>query len=245
MNIFEIQEELRQVFDEIEELGGEITDEIAEKLAITEDAFKSKVESYVAYMKELDGAMNCIKDEQARLKSLYERKEKLRDKLESIVIQAVNEFGEVKKTGVKYYDYGTGSVSIRKSTAVKTNDDLQKYIGESISKSIYYSKVINTLKDCDSMDLDDIANTINEECATNLEGDELKELNMSLTVNIPLKDLQNGTGFRTLKEAINYSPTCKLSTTISKSEIKDKLKENGALTPNLAKLVINESLQIK
>ena len=245
MNIFEIQDELRLIFDELEENGGELTPELEEKLNITEDEFKTKIEAYTNIIKEYNADMSLIKEEQARLKTLYECKEKTVDKLKSILVQAVNNFGETKKTGVKYFDYGTGSISIRKTTAVQTNDDLIKFIGENLSSSIFYSKVINTLNTTSNIDLDLIADSIKEQTAAEIDGEELEYMDMNISFNIPLKDLQSGVGYTALKEAIKYSDGCKMTTSISKSNMKDKLKENGAITPNLAKLVVNESLQIK
>lgn len=245
MNIFEIQDELRQIFDEIEELGGEVTEEIAEKLAITEEAFKTKVESYVNYIKELDGTMKCIKEEMARLKTLYERKEKLHDKLESLVIQAINTFGDTKKNGVKCYDYGTGSISVRKTQAIQTNDDIIDYIGDKFSRVMGYERAINTLDRWDNVDLSSVIDYIAEDKDVMLTPEELEKVDINLTVKIPFKDLATAEGYTPLKEVVRYSNSYKLTTSMSKTNLKPILKENGAATPNLAKLVINESLQIK
>ena len=40
MNIFEISKELESVFDELEENGGELTEELEEKLSISQNEFR-------------------------------------------------------------------------------------------------------------------------------------------------------------------------------------------------------------
>lgn len=245
MNIFEIQDELRLILDEIEENCGELTPELEEQLSITEDEFKSKVESYTNVIKELNSEMSLIKEEQARLKTLYERKEKTANKLKEIIIHAVNKFGDVKKSGVKYLNYSTGEISVRKTQAIQTNDDIINYIGDKFSRVIKYERAINSLDHVDNIDLSNIINYIAEDKDIMLTPEELGKVDINLTVRIPFKDLTTTEGYTPLKEVVRYSNSYKLTTSMSKTDLKPILKENVAATPNLAKIVINESLQIK
>ncbi len=245
MNIFEIQDDLRLLYAEIEENGGELTPELEEKLLITEDNFKTKVEAYTNIIKESNAEMALIKDEQNRLKALYERKEKTVNKLKSILVQAVNNFGETKKSGVKYFNYGTGEISIRKTQAIQTNDDIIDYIGDKFSRVIGYERSINSLDHVDNIDLSNVINYIAEDKDILLTPEELEKVDINLTVKIPFKDLATTEGYTPLKEVVRYNNSYKLTASMSKTDLKPILKENGAATPNLAKLVINESLQIK
>ena len=245
MNIFEIQDDLRLLYAEIEENDGELTPELEEKLNITEAEFKTKIEAYINIIKELSSEMSLIKEEQARLKTLYERKEKTINKLREITIDAVNKFGDVKKSGVKYFNYGTGEISIRKTQAVKTNDDIIDYIGDKFSRVIGYERSINSLDRVDNIDLSNVIKYVAEDKFVLLTPEELEKVDINLTVKIPFKDLTTIEGYTPLKEVVRYSNSYKLTTSMSKTDLKPILKENGAATPNLAKLVINESILIK
>ena len=245
MNIYQIQQDLLAIFDELEENGGELTPELEEELSITQEDFKNKVESYTDAIKNLEADMAAIKVEQARLKTLYERKEKTANKLKEIIINAVNEFGDTKKSGVKYLDYGTGEVSVRKTQAVSVNDSLVKEIELRLANEAQYNKEINQLDVCDHIDILGLATDYNMGNKVEVTENELNHIDVNLSVTLPLKDLATGKGYPALREIVKYSDFYKLSTSVSKSAIKSDLKENGSCMPNLAKLSNNESLTIK
>ena len=245
MNIYQIQQDLLAIFDELEENGGELTEELEQKLAITQEEFKDKVEDYTNVIKSLDADMNAIKVEQARLKALYDRKENVAKKLKEIIINAINEFGDTKKSGVKYLDYGTGEVSVRKTQAVEVNEPLVKYVGDYLGRMVTFNKECNQLGVIDHIERSEIVTDVAQNTDMAVGGDDLDHINVDLSVTIPLKDLATGEGYPALREIAKYSDFYKLSTSVSKSAIKPELKENGSCMPNLAKLSINESLTIK
>lgn len=245
MNIYQIQQDLLAIFDELEENGGELTEELEQKLAITQEEFKNKVENYTNVIKSLDADMTAIKVEQARLKALYDRKEKIANKLKEIIINAVNEFGDTKKSGVKYLDYGTGEVSIRTTQIVEVNDSLVEHVGSYINRMITFNKQCNQLNVYDRIDESEIITDIAQNTDMAAGGADLDHIDVDLKITIPLKDLANGEGYPVLREIAKYSDFYKLSTSVSKSAIKSELKENGSCMPNLAKLSTNKSLNIK
>jgi len=244
-NIFELQQELLDLFDEVEQNYGELTPELEEKLAITQDEFLEKVEKYTCVIKDLNIEMAGIKEEQARLKALYDRKEKTVNNLKKIIINAVNQFGATKKSGVKYLNYGLGEVSVRKSEAVEINDDLVKAVEMELIDAATFNKEINQLDCSDHVDLTSFVKKYSNDNNVAITTSELNNVDVNLSVTIPISDLSKGDGYPALKEIVRYSDTYKLSTSVSKSALKPKLKENGACAPNLAKLVQNESLIIK
>ena len=245
MNIYQIQQDLLAIFDELEENGGELTEELEQKLAITQEEFKDKVEDYTNVIKTLDADMAAIKVEQARLKTLYDRKEKVAKKLKEIIINAINEFGDTKKTGVKYLDYGTGEVSVRKTQVVEVNEPLVKYVGDYLGRMVTFNKECNQLGVIDHIERSEIVTDVAQNTDMAVGGADLDHINVDLSLTIPLKDLATGEGYPALREIVKYSDFYKLSTSVSKTAIKPELKENGSCMPNLAKLGTNESLTIK
>lgn len=245
-NIFELQQELLDLFDEVEQNCGELTPELEEKLTITQDEFLEKVEKYTCVIKDLNIDMAGIKEEQARLKALYDRKEKAVNRIKTIIIDAVNRFGAIKKSGVRYLDYGLGEVSVRKSDAVEINDSLVSYVGNYLTSSTTFDKQCNQLDVRENIELSDIITDISQNTDMGVSADDLKHIDVKFEVSVPLKDLATNTkGYPVLREIAKYSDDYKLSTSVSKSALKPELKENGACAPNLAKLVQNESLIIK
>lgn len=245
MNIYQIEQGLLEIFDEIEENGGEITPEIEELLSVHQEEFKDKIENYTNVIKSLENDMKSIKEEQARLKTLYDRKEKTSNKLKEIIINAIEEFGDTKKSGVKYVDYGIGEVSIRKTKAVELNDNLISDIGKYLERIITFNKECNQLDVCDRFDETTSIKEISDMTGYNITDGDLRQTNINLQVNLPIEDLFNGSGYNVVKEIAKYSDLYKLSTNVSKSAVKPLLEENGSCVPNLAKLKENKSLIVK
>ena len=99
MNIFNISQELEDIFYQIEENGGEITPELEERLAITEDKLHDKLDSYRrVYSKFMSDAKTC-KEEETRIAKLRKTKENQAEKLKDTMLTAVQQFGALGKSG--------------------------------------------------------------------------------------------------------------------------------------------------
>lgn len=245
MNIYQIQEELLAAYDELEDNSGELTPELEEKLTITQEEFKTKIKDYTNLIKSLESDIKECKEEQERLKKYRNKKEKLRDKLKEILIKAINEFGDEKKSGVRYIDYGTGEASIRKSTAVDVNEPLVEDIGKYVERVVTFNKECNQLDVYDRFDQETSIEELSKTTGYKITDSDLNYVDLSLQVNVPIKDLFNGTGYTILREIAKYSTQYKLSAEVSKSYVTPILQQNGSAIPNVAKLKTNESLTIK
>lgn len=245
MNIYNLSKEFLDIFDELEENGGELTEELEEKLNVTQESFRTSVRNLSSVVKQLDCECDAIKVEQKRLKELYDRKQKVIERIKKILLDAINNFGDVKKTDVKYVAWETGECSIRKSQSVEINESLVKEVELQLKQEATYNKEINQLDVCENIDLSTLVTDYNMGNDIEVSSEELNDLILNVSVDIPLVDLQTGDGYNALKEVVKYSDDYKLSVDASKTLIKQKLKENGSCMPHLAKLVINENVQIK
>lgn len=235
MNIFEIEKELLDVANELEENGGELTPELEEKMKITQDTFKTKVQGYINVIKQLKSDIRLVDDEINRLTQMADQKSKTVQRLTDILIIAINQFGELNKNNVKFVDYGTGKVSVRKTKAVEVNEELVNSTAKDLQNTITYLKETNQIH---------VVNGINMNVSPELKH-ELDDVKASFTVDIPLKDIDTFDGFNAIRAIALYTDTYKLKTSVSKTELKAKLEENGSAYPNLARLKTNEGLIIK
>lgn len=254
MNIYQIKQELISIFDRIEENLGEITPELEEELSIQEENFKNKVEDYTKVIKLLENDIDSIKLEQKRLKELADSKQKIIKRLTNIIIDAVEEFGETKQSGVRYIDYGTGNVSVRNNKAVDVNEDLLKNI------SVDIKHVLSYMKDTNQFDVEDRLNCENLIEAISgthyytdgtfgygpaITEDDLNHTDVKVSFKIPISSITNGETYPIFKEILRHCENYDLEALVSKANIKKDLEENGACAPNLAKLAINKSIIIK
>ena len=254
MNIYQLQQDIITIFDEIEENGGEITPELEKELAIKQDEFKDKVQNYTKVIKLIEQDLNAIKEEKKRLTDLSISKQKIIDRLTKIIISAINTFGETKPSGVKYLDYGTGSVSVRNSKAVDVDEDLLKDLQTQMVALFENMKTNNQLDVEDRLNSENLIHAISGEhhdaddhviTGFNVTEDDLNHTNIKLVVKLPTQEILNGKSYDVIKEILKHCPDYSLEANVSKSEIKKELEENGACAPNLARLVTNQSISIK
>lgn len=96
--MYEITDELREIFDIIEEAEGEITPEIEERLAIAEEEYENKIMSYYRIIQENKAQNQSIKDEIDRLNRIAYSNNRIEEKLKGRILVAVQEFGYVGKS---------------------------------------------------------------------------------------------------------------------------------------------------
>ena len=262
MNIFEIEESLMELYTQIEENDGELTDEIAEQLEITQENLKDKIKAYIDVIKEINGSLESTKCEQNRLKSLETSKKKAKENLSNIIANAVTMFGDTTKSGGKFFDYGTGKVSVRSNNVCEVDDNKTDLINNAL---MYYVKHNNyghsNVIDCSLTDIikSYIYNTRNSQDKLNsmISGEEITvdseniptvadidNIEFNINLSIPLSAILDNTEdteilFK-LAELYDFKTKCNMS----KSGIKDNII-NGDVLSNFAKIKETKSITIK
>jgi hypothetical protein len=105
MNIFNLSTEYLQLMSEIEELDGELTPELEERLSINQDNVRMKLKAYRYIKLMLDGDINVIDNEIERLSALKKSKNNTIDRIKETMLNAVLIFGDDGKSGNKKMDY--------------------------------------------------------------------------------------------------------------------------------------------
>lgn len=254
MNIYLLQQELLSIYDELEENGGELTPELELQLSINADDVKDNIKDYVNLTKLINSDLANIAYEQKRLKDLADKKKKALEKVNNIILNAIDFFGETKKSGVKFIDYGTGVVSTRTSTAVEVNDNSVKCIGIALKEYIEWNKSINETDTINQLDKDELIRWISEDVVKSdnevIKGidvteDDLNNVKVNVNFNVPLKALINGEKYDVIKHLVGDDVTFDVSTKVDKTDLKNVLKHDNEACPNVAKLVEHKNLVIK
>lgn len=250
-NIYQISQDLLTIFQELEENGGELTPELEQELNITQESLYDKIKSYVSAIHRYEDDLDAIKRETTRLSDLKKSKEKIVERLKSVVLKAVEDFGDENKNGVKSIDFGTGKVSTRKSDAVQLYDDNIAHIIKCVNFIVEMEHTNGQLDVIDHIDADILKDIIasqpmgSTDIGIDVSDDDLKHVSLKLTTTFNLQDLLDGCAWDALKEVVKNDPTFKLDANIGKSDLKEELKHNGACAPKIAKLINNKSLTIK
>lgn len=119
MNLYQIEQELLDIYSIISENDGEITPEIEERLAITEGNFAQKLENYSQFITSLNGEVNVCKSEIERINKLIATKQNLITRLQANMLTALRLFGNKDpRKDIWRYDLPTYKLSTRQSTSV-------------------------------------------------------------------------------------------------------------------------------
>ena len=251
-SIFNIQQDLYSIFDSIEENEGEITPELEEALTIKREEFSTKIQGYVAFIKQLELDNKGIKEEIARLKDLQKSKEKTIDNLKKIMAMAIDAFGDTNKSGTKFLDYGTGKVSIRKSDSIEVDEEGTKQFVNRFFRYFNWLHFTNTAnqQEVDVKDIVDFCNKTKQDdeedvVDTNYTDDDLANLQASLDFKVNLKDLiTNPNGLKLINSLLDYKVLATIKPSVDKTEVKKEVKSNGEI-PTFAKYVIKDNVIIK
>lgn len=252
-SIYNIQQELFDIFEQIEENEGEITPELEEKLKISQDEFKDKINSYTCVIRQLENDLNAIKEEKARLDAIKKSKEKTIERLKQIMVEAIQMFGNTSKTGVKFIDYGTGKVSLRKSESIELNDNKLKAFTNRFISYFIWLRYQNTF-DQTELNCKEITEYCNQAHGNDFDEDailpdftedDMAKIQADLDFRISLKDMISTEEGRNLMRAIlNYNTIINAKPVIDKKSLKDEIKETS-VCPTFATFVTKQNIIIK
>jgi esterase/lipase len=114
-SLFAISSELKEIFNQLEESGGELTPELEQALQITKQELADKTLNYVHYIKKLESDLELTKVYEEQIKAFKSRKEKTIERLKEALLNAVEQFGEIETDIFK--------ITTRKSEAVEVLDE--------------------------------------------------------------------------------------------------------------------------
>jgi len=113
-SLYQINGALISLLEEIEENGGELTEEIASQLEIKEAELFEKTSGYLEIIGSQEAFISRIDEEIKRLEARKKQSKNLVDRLKSNLVNAVEVFGEI--------ELETATVTTRKSVSVEVTD---------------------------------------------------------------------------------------------------------------------------
>lgn len=233
MNIFQISQDLLDAFQELEDNGGELTEELEAKLSVSQADFKTKLDSYTKVIKNAESDINACDLEIKRLQTVKKSKQAAIDRLNKVIAWAVEMFGDTTKSGGKFVDLGTSKIQVRLTDKVEVNEN---FASETVDKFMDEIRHFAFTKELYYDELEDIVD---------IPKDKLEGVTANISFDIPLKAIYSENGYNVIKSLYLYNQNFKAKANISKTELKGNLKENPDAYPNLAHLTTNKTVTIK
>lgn len=252
--LFDIQQDLLELFDEIEEQGGEITDEQIERLTIGKDELKTKLENYYKAIKSWEADEQLCKEEKKRINDIQNKYKNRIARLKSIIINTVNLFGDNGKNN-KYIELPTIRFSTKNNSSIELNiQRIDIFISE-IEERIRELYNAGILVYNDDIDLTDFLRVINANIKAKYGDDfeeftmlDLEAINIEISIKSNINDLFKSKGEAlTLYCAHPIDAIFDYAESTAKQDIKnilDKYKDTN-INITIAKQINNQSLLIK
>lgn len=143
MEIFKIAQEFLDLLNEIEELEGELTPELEERLKINAENMSSKMEGYCKLIRWYDTQILAAKEETERLRKLIKRAERSQEWMKGAMLDVMEGLDKPKVSA------GTFTVGTRKSTAVNIIDESAipaRYANEVVTVKIDKTAIKDAIK---------------------------------------------------------------------------------------------------
>ena len=255
MNIYEISQTLRDIFYELEENGGELTEELEKSLTITQADFKQKVRDYANVIKQVDLDITGIDQEVKRLKAYKESKAKVKERLSAILAKYIDMFGEHTKAGGAYVDLGDEKVSVRNTTKVEVDTDTVNAIAKDVMDTYNNISWTNSW-DTANLSIQAFIDRGKTHTKTDENGEEVadpiniipenyKDINATIKLTMPLSKLIGYEGVEFAKKLINTGYTYSVEGSVSKTDMKKEFVATDTTENNIAKLVNNKTISIR
>lgn len=245
-NLFQITQQLDELFAEIEEAGGEITPEQEELLDITESNLKIKLDEY--YQAYLDWKSNtdCCKEEKKRIADKQKVYGNRCNRIKALILDAVQRFGGEYR-GVKAIELPTVRFSTRTVKAINVDDDRVQTLIGFITSFLIETSNAGVLVLGDNVDIQGILDSINAQIKSQY-GDDYKPFTVDDLRNLKVRvyqenDLATLLGHEhSILEQVGEMPILtKMESIIDKTELKSKMTDDTTI----ANEVTNVSLNIR
>lgn len=250
-SLYQISKDILDIFVEIENQE-EVTDNQYELLCIKEEELKSKLDSYVKAIKTFEADEKALKDEKKRFNDRQTILKNRIDRLKKAALNAVLEFGQQGKSNM-YIELPTFRLSSRTTSSVEIDEnrinifieEFERYVRELVDAGILYAG-----KD---VDLQGILDCINANVRANY-GEDFEPFTINDLIAIKINVNQTASVYDLFKSglALNLYGKEPINTKMENVTTKDDWKTiiecantTNTSQPTMAKIVTNQSLQIK
>lgn len=248
-SIYQISDELQLIINEIEENGGEITEDIEQKLAISQDELESKIDNYCNIIASVNSNIDFCKKEKQRINDLQNTKKTLVDTLKKRVLEAVERFGYEGKSGNKVIDTQTHKLFTKNTQLVIVDRERYELI---CNEAINYISELDTngiLDGSDNVDLSGMLAAINSIIGAGREDfvpftiSDLCSCRYTMEFSVNLLDLMRNPYILEVLRTFQTYKAEEDSILLKNSLLADK--ESGKNNFTVAQLSTNTSLTIK
>lgn len=245
-SLYDIQQHLLNIFNQIEELEGELTPELDKQLEITQEDYRNKLENYAKVVTQYEADLLAIKEEKARLDARKKVIENRVKHLKEVMLNAITEFGPVETPLFK--------IGTRKSNSVELDDTRVNTLSREVFKfarELHANSIIAFGEDCD---IDGMLKVINQNIEAELafDGkedefipytiDDLLAVKVNINSESNIADLFTNKG-KMLQAVLDNEMAFNIQDSTTKTDVKNLSKSLNNIT--IGKIETKTNLSIR
>lgn len=249
-SLYNIENDLLDLFAEIEANDGEVTDEQLEALNIKEEELQNKLDNYYKAIQNWKADMAACKEEEKRIYNTRKKYENRIEKLKSIMLNTVNVFGTEGKNN-KFIELPTARIYTKSSKSVEVDEERTALLINAMIGFITEAYNNDCLYTGNDVDFAGILQAINANVIAE-QGPNFKPYTINDLAILSVDVTYNGsfmTMFTGKEKVLELIASLYINTIVKQNTPKEAFKYtievNGPDKITIAKIVENQSLQIK
>lgn len=249
-SLYNIENDLLDLFAEIEANDGEVTDEQLEALNIKEEELQNKLDNYYKAIQNWKADMAACKEEEKRIYNTRKKYENRIEKLKSIMLNTVNVFGTEGKNN-KFIELPTARIYTKSSKSVEVDEERTALLINAMIGFITEAYNNDCLYTGNDVDFAGILQAINANVIAE-QGPNFKPYTIDDLAILSVDVTYNGsfmTMFTGKEKVLELIASLYINTIVKQNTPKEAFKYtievNGPDKITIAKIVENQSLQIK
>lgn len=188
-SLYQISDELQLLLNDIEENGGEITEEQEQQLEIAQEELDKKVENYCNAITILKSEEECAKNEKKRLNDLQNVKKNLIEKLKNSLLKTVNKFGYIGKSGNKVLDVTNHKLFTKATKSLVVDEERFNKLGKYVKDYLIELYKQGILETGENIDVSGMLGAINAIYKADYNANSVFEIEKELFVPFTESDL--------------------------------------------------------
>ena len=249
-SLYNIENDLLDLFAEIEANDGEVTDEQLEALNIKEEELQNKLDNYYKAIQNWKADMAACKEEEKRIYNTRKKYENRIEKLKSIMLNTVNVFGTEGKNN-KFIELPTARIYTKSSKSVEIDEERTALLINAMIGFITEAYNNDCLYTGNDVDFAGILQAVNANVIAE-QGPNFKPYTIDDLAILSVDVTYNGsfmTMFTGKEKVLELIASLYINTIVKQNTPKEAFKYtievNGPDKITIARIVENQSLQIK
>ena len=198
-NLYEIDNHLQYIISEIEESGGEVSDETLEELEITQEELNKKLTSYCQVIQVYKNKLEAAKAEKKRINDLQNVRKNVIERMKNYMLDAVQKYGYDGKSGNKIVELDTFKIYTTNKKTIAIDEERNEILRKCMISYIIDLTRNGILETGDEVDLTYLLEALNQ-FAISEYGEEFKPFTMADLKSSGIKIEVSSTLFNLFKD---------------------------------------------